>query len=188
MKKLAIFMAPGCEEIEGLTVVDILRRAGMQIDMISITGEKAVTSSHKVTFMADLTLAEALEQGGLGDYDGVILPGGIPGTPNLAANDVVTGACKTFAAEGKLVAAICAAPSVLGACGLLEGKNATSYPGFGEQMPGCNYLTDDVVVDGNIITSRGMGTAIDFALAILAYFTDEPTAKEMADKVMYRHA
>ncbi len=185
MAKLAIFMAPGCEEIEGLTVVDILRRAGISIDMISITDDKAVTSSHAVTFMADFTLAEVAQS--LGSYDGCILPGGIPGTPNLGANEVVTSTCKAFAKEGKLVAAICAAPSVLGQCGLLEGKRATSYPGFGEQMTGCTYLTDAVVVDGNIITSRGMGTAIDFALAILAYFTDEPTAKEMAQKVMYSH-
>ncbi len=183
MAKLAIFMANGCEEIEGLTVVDILRRAGITIDMISITDELAVTSSHSITFMADKTLAEA----DLSSYDGVILPGGIPGTPNLGACAAVTDACKAFAAEGKLVAAICAAPSVLGACGILEGKSGTSYPGFGEQMSGCTYLTDRVVVDGNIITSRGMGTAIDFGLAILAYFKDQAAADDMAGKIMYRY-
>ncbi len=180
--KLAIFFADGSEEIEGLTVVDILRRGGITIDMISIYDKVEVKGSHGIVFTTDKCLAEFSSS----YYDGVILPGGLPGTTNLGATDVVTDAVKEYAAAGKLVAAICAAPSVLGACGVLEGKNATSYPGFADQMTGCHYMEDvKSVVDGNIITSRGMGAAIDFALHILEYFTDHATAHRLAEKVMY---
>lgn len=181
MNKIAICMATGCEEIEGLTVVDVLRRAKMPIDMISITDTLEVTGSHHITFMADKRIADVNWQ----EYDGIVLPGGIPGTPNLGACSAVTETIKSFSEQGKLVAAICAAPSVLGQNGILGGKKATSYPGFEEEMTGCTYLCDNVVVDGNIITSRGMGTAIDFALAIVAYFSDEKTAGEMAEKIMH---
>ena len=94
---------------------------------------------------------------------------------------------KLFAAEEKLIAAICAAPSVLGQVGLLEGKKATSYPGFAEKMPGCQYQTDAVVRDGNIITSRGMGTAIAFALALVEYFSDHETAVALGEKFIYHY-
>ncbi len=180
--KLAIFFADGSEEIEGLTVVDILRRGRITIDMISIYDKAEVKGSHGIVFKTDKCLAEFKPA----DYDGVILPGGLPGTTNLGATSVVTDAVKEYAKEGKLVAAICAAPSVLGDCGVLDGKNATSYPGFADQMPGCHYMKNvKSVVDGNIITSRGMGAAIDFALHILEYFTDHETAVRMAEKVMY---
>ncbi len=179
--KIAIFMANGCEEIEGLTVVDILRRAGITIDMVSITGSKTVTGSHKIAFEAD----KMIEDTDVSTYDGIVLPGGIPGTPNLGACEVVTTAVKEFAAQGKLVAAICAAPSVLGQCGVLDGKYATSYPGFEEEMTGCTYLEDAVVMDDNIITSRGMGTAMEFALAILECLTDQETAVAMGEKTMF---
>ena len=176
-------MADGCEEIEGLTVVDVLRRGGMDIDTVSISGDPYVTGSHNIAFCADKLISEL----NWADYDGIVLPGGIPGTPNLAASPAVTDALKLFDAEGKLIAAICAAPSVLGQIGLLEGRDATSYPGFAEKMPGCNYKTDAVVRDGNIITSRGMGTVNDFALEIIRYLADENTAKEIADRVVYSH-
>lgn len=181
MSKIAICMAPGCEEIEGLTVVDILRRAGIEITMVSVAESLQVTGSHKIAFQADAMIDEV----DFSEYDGIVLPGGIPGTPNLAANPVVTKTIKAFAAEGKLVAAICAAPSVLGQNGLLKGKRATSYPGFEEEMEGCMYETNKVSVDGNIITSRGMGTAIDFSLAILAYLKDQDAADDMAKKIIF---
>ena len=126
MSKVAICMADGCEEIEGLTVVDVLRRGGMDIDTVSISGDPYVTGSHNIAFCADKLISEL----NWADYDGIVLPGGIPGTPNLAASPAVTDALKLFDAEGKLIAAICAAPSVLGQIGLLEGRDATSYPGF----------------------------------------------------------
>ena len=122
MKKLGIFMADGCEMIEGLAVVDIVRRTGeMEIVMIAIGDSKQVTSSHNVTFFADALATEV----NFDELDGIILPGGMPGTLNLGASEVVNEVIKKFAAEGKLVAAICAAPSVLGAAGILEGRHAT---------------------------------------------------------------
>ncbi len=184
MTKIAVFMADGCEEIEALTVVDILRRAGITTDMLSVRGGQMIAGSHGILFSSDLALFEA----DLSAYDGVVLPGGLTGTKNLKKSQAVTETVRKFMAEGKLVAAICAAPSALGAAGILDGKHATSYPGFEDQMPGCIYETDSVVCDGNLITSRGMGTAIDFALAILAYLQDAGAAKKMAEKIMYRQA
>ena len=181
MAKIAICMADGCEEIEALTVVDVLRRAGFEAVTFSITGKNHVTSSHKVTFETDALIEDA----DWDTFDGIVLPGGMPGTTNLGAHQVVTETIKKFAREGKLVAAICAAPSVLGNNGLLQGKRATSYPGFEDQMEGAIYVTDPVAVDGNIITSRGMGTAIDFSLSIVAYFTDKENAAAQGEKFMY---
>lgn len=182
MSKTAIFMANGCEEIEGLTVVDNLRRVGLDIVMISVTGSKSITGSHNITFEAD----ELFENVNFDEFDGIVLPGGMPGTLNLGAHAGVTDLVKSFAKAGKLVSAICAAPSVLGECGILNGKKATSYPGFEDKLTGAATSTEGVVVDGNIITSRGMGTAIDFSLAIIAYYTDEAVAADLAKKIIYR--
>lgn len=182
MNRIGIFMADGCEEIEGLTVVDIARRAGIEIDMISITGKAEVTSSHKVTFQTEITK----EQADFSRYDGIVLPGGMPGTLNLGADDTVNEVIKKYAEEGKMVAAICAAPSVLGQAGLLEGKKATCHPGFEDKLTGATFLEDAVVRDGNIITSRGMGTAIPFALEIVRYFMDEETVDKVKAGLVYR--
>ena len=182
MSKIGIFMADGCEEIEGLTVVDVVRRAKMEIVMLSITGKKEVTSSHGVTFLADALAEET----GYEDLDGIVLPGGMPGTMHLLENETVNAVIRKFAEEGKLVAAICAAPSVLGAAGLLEGKHATCHPGFEEKLTGATTSADEVVVDGNIITSRGMGTAIDFAAALIARLQDEKKAEEIKASIIYR--
>lgn len=182
MKKIGIFMADGCEEIEGLTVVDIVRRAKMEIVMISITGKREVTSSHQVTFLTDALAAEV-------DYDtldGIVLPGGMPGTLNLQADETVNKVIRQFAAEGKLVCAICAAPSVLGAAGILEGKCATCHPGFEEKLTGAKVEEKEVVVDGNVITSRGMGTAIPFAFEIVRYFSDDETVEQVRKGLVYR--
>ena len=182
MSKIGIFMADGCEEIEGLTVVDVVHRAKMEIVMLSITGKKEVTSSHGVTFLADALAEET----GYEDLDGIVLPGGMPGTMHLLENETVNAVIRKFAEEGKLVAAICAAPSVLGAAGLLEGKHATCHPGFEEKLTGATTSEDEVVVDGNIITSRGMGTAIDFAAALIARLQDEKKAEEIKASIIYR--
>ncbi len=181
MTKIAVFLADGCEEIEALAVVDLLRRAGIMTDMLSVKGGQLISGSHGIIFRSDMILSEV----DLSSYDGIILPGGLTGTKNLKESEKVISAVQEFAASGKLVAAICAAPSVLAKAGILEGKHATSYPGVGEQMPGCIYETDTVVCDGNLITSRGMGTAIDFGLAIVAYFKDEAAAESLADKIVY---
>jgi 4-methyl-5(b-hydroxyethyl)-thiazole monophosphate biosynthesis len=181
MSKIGIFMADGCEEIEGLTVVDITRRAGLDIETVSINGTKQVTSSHKVTFFTDTTKEEADFE----SYDAIVLPGGMPGTINLGEDETVGRIIREFAASGKLVAAICAAPSVLGQAGLLQGKNATCHPGFEEKLTGASCSTDSVVTDGNIITSRGMGTAIPFALEIVRYFLDDAAVDKIKTGLVY---
>lgn len=189
MKKVGIFMADGCEEIEGLTVVDIVRRAKLEMTTISITDKKGVTSSHNVTFLTDALASEVDFDG----FDAIVLPGGMPGTLNLGASDMVNKVIKKFAGEGKIVAAICAAPSVLGAAGLLEGRHATCHPGFEEKLTGAITSEDAVVVDGNIITSRGMGTAIDFGLAIVDCLTDfdeevvEHVKKELSIAILKKY-
>lgn len=182
MSKLGIFMADGCEEIEGLTVVDLVRRAGIEIEMISVSGEKNVTGSHKIAFQTDVSKADA----DFASYDGIVLPGGMPGTTHLMEDDTVNRVIKEFATSGKLVAAICAAPSVLGNAGLLEGKKATCYPGVESKLTGADFVTDPVAKDGNIITSRGLGTAIEFAAEIVAYLLDESAAKSLKESVVYR--
>ena len=184
MSKVCIFMADGVEEVEALTPVDLLRRAGIGIDMVSIMGRDEITGSHKIVIRTD----KRIEDMDADEYDGLICPGGLKGTQNLKADERVLDLCKKFNKEGKLTAAICAAPTVLGAAGILEGKRATCYPGCEDGLTGATKLTDRVVVDGTIITSRGMGTAVDFGLSIVEYFTDKASADELAKKVVYREA
>ena len=119
------------------------------------------------------------------EFDMVVLPGGMPGTLHLLDHATVNEVIKKFAGEGKLVAAICAAPSVLGAAGILEGRRATCHPGFEEKLTGAATSEDAVVVDGNIITSRGMGTAIPFALEIVRYFADDAAVEHIKDGLVY---
>ena len=182
MKKLAVCMADGCEEVEGLTVVDLLRRADIGAEMVSITGTRKVTGSHGIAFEADVTAEDADWDA----YDGIILPGGMPGTNHLREHTLVRKAVQAYDKAGKLVSAICAAPTVLADCGVLEGKNATCYPGLEGKLAGARFLTDEVVVDGHTITSRGMGTAIPFGLAIIAYFQSREAARAMAEKIVFR--
>lgn len=182
MSRLGIFMADGCEEIEGLTVVDLVRRAGIEIEMISVSGNDTVTGSHKIAFRTDVKKADA----DYTSYDGIVLPGGMPGTTHLMEDETVNRVIREFASEGKLVAAICAAPSVLGNAGLLAGKTATCYPGVEGKLIGADFVTDPVAKDGNIITSRGLGTAIDFAAEIVAYLKDQEAAKSLKESIVYR--
>lgn len=181
MKKIGMMVADGYEEVEMLTAVDLLRRAGMACDIISVTGRRELTSSHKVTVLADLLFEEADFDG----YDALTIPGGMPGTNNLAAHAGVCEQLKAANAAGRLIGAICAAPTVFGRLGLLEGKKAICYPGMEDQLTGAVVTMEPAVVDGNIITSRGMGTAIDFGLAIVAYFDGEKAAGELAEKIVY---
>lgn len=158
-----VHLAEGFEEIEALTVVNVLRRADIPVKTVSVTGEKMVKGAHDIAVESDLLFEEA-------DYQScemIILPGGMPGTTNLANHDGLAQNLKAFAVEGKWLAAICAAPSVLGKLSLLKGKQATSYPGFENQMIGAQYLEEKVVQDGKLITSRGPGTAMEFALKLV---------------------
>lgn len=182
MAKLLICMADGCEEIEALTVVDLARRAGLEIDMASVSGKAEVTGSHKIKIGADKSLKDIDVNG----YDGVILPGGMPGTNYLREDAKVIETVKNFTKGDKLVAAICAAPTVLGYAGVLDGKNASCYPGMEDGLTGAKANTKEVNVDGNIITSRGLGTAIPFALAIIAYFLGEEKAAQISNSVVYQ--
>ena len=183
MSKAAILIADGCEECEALIQVDMLRRAGIDIDMVSITGNRQVTSARDITFICDRVLSDFDADA----YDGVILPGGMAGTIHLKEDARVISLIKKFNSEKKLVAAICAAPTVLGYAGILKGRNATCYPGMEDGLTGATKKTDPVVRDGNVITSRGLGTALAFAGAIIEYLTDAPTAKRVLDGVVYKN-
>ena len=181
MSKVNIFFATGYEEVEALTVVDLLRRAGIETDMISVTGDLNVTSSHNVTVKMDRLFEQADE-----NADMLVLPGGMPGTTNLAQHKGLADMINRYNEAGKYIAAICAAPTVYGKMGLLEGKNATCFPGMERDLRGANKLTDKVVIDGNVITSRGLGTAIDFGLALVALLKGIGTAEELASKIVYK--
>lgn len=181
MAKSLIFLAPGYEEVEMLTVVDMLRRAGIEINMVSITDTLEVTGSHGITIKAD----QLFDDADFNNTDMLILPGGMPGTNNLLAYKPLTDKLTEFNNSGKFTAAVCAAPSVLGSLGILNGKNATCYPGFEEKLTGANYQKQPVVKDGNVITSRGMGTCIEFAGEIIAALDSPQKTKDIKEKIIY---
>ena len=162
MKKAIVFLADGFEEIEALTTVDLLRRAGIVVETASIMEELFVTGAHDVAVKADVMA----ENAGYEDADIVILPGGGEGTQNLGNSSIVKDKCIEFAAH-KMCAAICAAPTVLASIGILEGKKATCYPGMEAYMHGASCTGEMVVVDGNIITGRAPGAAAGFALELI---------------------
>ena len=181
MAKVCVFLAEGFEEVEGLTVVDLLRRAGEEVLMVSIGTSLEVTGSHGIKVSADRLFEEA----DYSDADMLVLPGGMPGTLHLGEHKGLTELLIKFNEAGKKVAAICAAPSVLGENGILEGKHAVSYPGFEEKLTGASVSYDNVVTDGNVITSRGMGTVIDFGLAIVSYFGSEELVEDVRKHLVY---
>lgn len=182
MKKTAILFAEGYEEVEALTVVDLLRRAKLGCDIVAVEESGWVTGSHGIRVEAD----KPLSQLDIGEYDGLILPGGLRGVSNLAADSRVLALLRAFAGAGKLTAAICAGPTVLAKAGLLAGKKATCYPGMEDQLAGAIPCADPVVKDGNILTSRGVGTAIPFALALVAFFNGEEQAQSLAKTIVYQ--
>ncbi|MCR5586273.1 MAG: DJ-1/PfpI family protein [Lachnospiraceae bacterium] len=184
MADVLIFLAEGHEEVEMLTVVDMVRRAKIEIDMVSITGKKEVTSSHGVTIVADKTFEE-LTDDDFSAAKALVLPGGMPGTLNLKAYKPLTDKVVDFNNQGKVIAAVCAAPTVFGGLGLLEGKKATCYQGMEEGLVGALTSEDRVVVDGNIITSRGMGTCIEFAGAIITALDSADTAERIKNAIHF---
>lgn len=183
MNKVYIFLADGFEEIEGLTVVDLLRRADIDITMVSITGNLEITGSHQILVKCD----ELFEKADFSDAGMLVLPGGKTGTDNLSVHEGLDRLLKDFSSKGKLLSAICAAPSVLGRKGLLKARRAICYPGFEEYLTGAAIVDEAVVVDGNIITSKGMGTAIDFSLEIIKTLKGEADAAKIASSIQYRH-
>lgn len=182
--KVFIFLADGFEEIEGLTVVDLLRRVGIDITTVSIQETCAVIGAHQIPVTADVIFDEIKDE----KADMVILPGGMPGTLHLKAHKGVESMILDHYKDGRYIAAICAAPSVFAELGLLEGKTGTSYPSFEETLTEhkCNYVYDPVAVDENIITSRGMGTAIVFAAKIIEILKDKKTADDVLDSIVYQ--
>ncbi len=185
MADVYIFLAEGHEEVEMLTVVDMLRRAGISIDMVSITGDRKVTGSHNITFVADRTLEEVTDED-FSDARMLVLPGGMPGTLNLKDCKRLTDKILKFDEAGKGLAAVCAAPTVFGGLGILEGRHATCYPGMEGDLTGAIASEDDVVVDDYIITSRGMGTCIDFAGEIIAFLINRETADRIKKSIVYK--
>jgi 4-methyl-5(b-hydroxyethyl)-thiazole monophosphate biosynthesis len=184
-KKAIVLLAEGFEEVEAVTPIDYLRRAGVEVTTAAIGDSLSVKgrwSGLKVT--ADTTLAE-LAKKGTGGWDAAIVPGGMPGAENLAASKETGALLKETAASGKLVCAICASPAlVLSPLGLLAGKKFTCYPGMEEKAKDGNWSGERVVVDGNVITSRGAGTAGEFAVAIIGKLIDEAAAKKVAESVL----
>ena len=179
---IAVFFAEGYEEIEALTVVDLTRRAGIETWMVSITEEKKVTGSHGIEVSMDKTLAEV----DFNEVDMIVLPGGMPGTLNLEACEPLMEKVKEFDKAGKYISAICAAPTVFGHLGLLEGKKACCYPGMEDGLENAEVTYNSTAVAEHILTSRGMGTAIDFGLQIIAAFQGSDASEDMAKKIVYK--
>ena len=183
MSKIAIMMADGVEEIEALAVVDLLRRAGKTIDMVSITEAGLINGSHGIKFEADMTISQADFAG----YDMIVLPGGGVGTKNLKASDKVKEIVMAAYNNDKYIAAICAAPTVFASYGILEGKNACCYETCEPDMAGAVINRNEVTLDGKIVTSRGMGTAIPFGLKLVEIFDGKEAADKLAAAIMYVH-
>lgn len=181
MNKVYVFFAEGFEEIEALTVVDMLRRVSVDTVMVSIGDSATVTGAHGIPVVTDGLFSDfSYEDGTM-----AVLPGGMPGTNHLMAHEGLRKVLYSYQEEKKYIAAICAAPSVLGAAGLLEGRHATCYPGFEEKLLGAQAMPDAVVIDGNIITSKGMGTAISFGAALISRLVTEEAAEELLRAIQY---
>ncbi len=164
MKRVLVPLAEGFEELEAVTIIDLLRRAGIDVVVASLAGSP-VTGAHGIRLAADTPLAALAEQ----DFDMIALPGGMPGAEHLKKDPRIADIIRRLQANGRTVAAICAAPMVLAAAGVLDGRRATCYPGFLDEGAAHTTVVDDpVVVDAGVITSRGPGTALDFALTLVA--------------------
>ena len=172
MASVLVPLAQGCEELEAVTVVDLLRRAGINVVTAGLDTQP-VHASRGVVLIPDMTLEQALQD----EYDMVVLPGGLPGADHLGEDERIIGLLREMATDDKYTAAICAAPRVLARAGLLEGKRATSYPGALETaaIPGLDYSEQAVVTDGKVVTSRGPGTAMDFALHLIELLEGKST-------------
>ena len=169
MKKAYVFLADGFEEIEGLTVVDVLRRAGAEVEMVSVMDRKEITGAHGIKEEADM----------------LVLPGGMPGTLHLKEHAGLCRLLNQAEKKEKHIAAICAAPSVLGELGMLKGKRACCYPSFEEKLNCLEVSYEPVVTDGRITTSRGMGTAVRFSLELVSVLYGKEKADEIAESIVY---
>jgi protein deglycase len=179
MKKMCIPLAEGFEEIEAVTLVDVLRRAGFRVETCGLNSLQ-VRGSHGIAITADITIDQALKDA----WDLIVLPGGMPGATNLRDDERVGKLLEKTAKAGGYVGAICAAPIALAHFGFLKGKRATSYPGFGAQMPDAEYRNERVVFDGKVLTSRAPGTAMEFAIAITELLVGGEKADELKKQML----
>lgn len=175
MKKAVVFIAEGFEEIEALTVVDVLRRGGVEVTMVSVTEDPFVEGAHGIEVMTN-----AINEYTVDDEDMIVLPGGLPGAHNLRKSPLVCDAIAKFNDARKFIGAICAAPYILGELGVLANRKATCYPGFEKHLKGAEYTARPVEVDGNIITGNGPSAATKFSLALLAALAGESVAADVA--------
>lgn len=180
MASVLVPLAQGCEELEAVTVIDLLRRAGIEVVTAGLD-ENPVRASRGTVLVADMTLDEALHK----SYDMVVLPGGLPGADHLNDDPRIHDLLQGMVREDRYVAAICAAPRVLASAGLLSGRRATSFPGALDAHTGFDYRSDAVVTDGRIVTSRGPGTAMDFALALIALLLG-PARRDEVEQALQR--
>ena len=178
-----VHLADGLEEIEAMTIIDLLRRAEIETETVSIMGRLPVTGSHGVKVVADILFEDAVYS----ECNLLVLPGGLPGSTNLDAHEGLREKILSFHNQGKRLAAICAAPLVLGNAGVLAGRKITCYPGQEKEEWGAEITEDNVVIDGGVITSRGPATAMDFALAIVAELKGADEAEAVASGLLYKN-
>lgn len=181
MSKVYVCMAQGLEEVECLAVVDILRRGGVDVTLASMGEELMVTGSHNIAIQADCMWSKEA----CGECDAIFLPGGMPGTAHLAEHEELGEMLQKFKEAGKVLAAICAAPSVLGKYHCLEGKRATCYPGWEDKLLGAEHTGEGVVRDGNVVTGRGLGFAIDEGLELLNVLVSEEVSAKVRDAIQH---
>ncbi|MEZ7740429.1 DJ-1/PfpI family protein [Gemella sanguinis] len=181
-KKVALFIENGSEELEFIAPLDIMRRANLEVDLISANNEDFITSSHNVKIIADKKINEV---NNILDYDAIVIPGGMPGSTLLRDNKKIIEFYQTMYNSGKLVAAICAAPIVLSATGITDDKEVTSYPGFDKEINYKNYNSDKaVVIDKNVITAQGPAVAILFGYEIVNYLLQDNTAEDVKQAML----
>ena len=181
MKNVLLFLADGFEEIEALAIVDVLRRAGVQVTTVSINPTEVVTGAHGIPVIADALFADCAPA----EADMLVLPGGTPGAANLDAHEGLRAAISAHVEAGKWLAAICAAPMVYGHMGLLNGKNATCYPGFEGELAGATYTAALVEKDGNIITGKGPAVVLPFAYALAEVLVGEEVVAQVKAGMLY---
>lgn len=181
MKKVYVFLADGFEEIEALTVVDLLRRAEVQVVTVSVSEHLLVHGGHDIDVMAD----QLFKDGSFSDGDMLVLPGGKLGTEGLRKHEGLRVLVEEYDTKNRWVAAICAAPSILGGLGMLKGRQAVSHPSVEDKLEGAKVLHVPVVRDGHIVTSRGLGTANDFALELISVLADRHLAEQIAESIVY---
>jgi protein deglycase len=179
MPNIITILAPGFEETEAVTFIDLLRRAKITVTILGLAS-RTITGSHEITLSTDTLLTDFS-----GPFDGIVLPGGMPGAKNLAQSARVLELVRETFERGNLCAAICAAPMVLGRAGILKGMKATCYPGIEKELAGATVVEEAVVRDRNVITSRGLGTAVEFGLELIAYLVGPEAAERVRASVLF---